>query len=239
MEDKLVQLSTDFQKTTQSRIASTTQNLIRENIAINNELFLLISSWQEIHADNEKLTNQLKEISLESQLTKEQLEKTFHKNVLQAQVIEKLACECSRIITFSEEFFQNKKTIETLEKENNELKSQIRHALYEAEKMKQEKQILEIKIDEQKMDFNKLQCHNHKLERLIHKITIVVKESVGLEEGDDYIKKQTLVNTLSELLSADFLMISVPAEGDASTPTITSEAWLEYTKGNLGLTVKK
>lgn len=43
MEDKLIKLSTDFHKTTQNQIASTTQNLIQENIAINNEvrIFLL------------------------------------------------------------------------------------------------------------------------------------------------------------------------------------------------------
>ncbi|XP_073990259.1 cilia- and flagella-associated protein 157-like isoform X2 [Rhodnius prolixus] len=238
MEDKLIKLSTDFHKTTQNQIASTTQNLIQENIAINNELFLLIGSWQLIHDENEKLTSQLKDASLDTNLAKDQLDETLLTNITLRQILDKLTFEYNRITSFAEEHVHDKNKIKILEQRHEEFQKEKRNLLFEAQKLKQEKHALMIKIDEMIVNFNKIQCHNSKLERIIHKATLVVKEGIGLEnvrtttdlgpeEAEIEARKKSLMQILLDILSEVFILISIPADGDASIPTNTSDEWLK------------
>lgn len=50
------------------------------------QLFLLIGSWQLIHDENEKLTSQLKDASLDTNLAKDQLDETLLTNITLRQV---------------------------------------------------------------------------------------------------------------------------------------------------------
>lgn len=88
--------------------------------------------------------------------------------------------EYNRITSFAEEHVHDKNKIKILEQRHEEFQKEKRNLLFEAQKLKQEKHALMIKIDEMIVNFNKIQCHNSKLERIIHKATLVVKEGIGV-----------------------------------------------------------
>ncbi|XP_026679241.1 cilia- and flagella-associated protein 157-like [Diaphorina citri] len=65
LEKRLLQLSADFQTTFQLRIASHTQRVIRENVAVNNELGTLMTSWKHIMDENLALKQDNTKLRLE------------------------------------------------------------------------------------------------------------------------------------------------------------------------------
>ncbi|KAL1122103.1 hypothetical protein AAG570_003509 [Ranatra chinensis] len=86
METKLLNLSLDFQRATQARIASTTQSVIKENIAINNELNVLISAWKELNIENDNMREELKRLRIEYGIDKREKDRAMERNLIQAQV---------------------------------------------------------------------------------------------------------------------------------------------------------
>ncbi|CAG2053311.1 unnamed protein product [Timema podura] len=98
MEDKLLQLSTDFQAATQVRIAATTHRAIRENIAINNELTRMLKKSEELNSENKVLRSRDNDLRLEVKLHQEEKEITLAKNLVQLKVINKLSQEHEEMV---------------------------------------------------------------------------------------------------------------------------------------------
>ncbi|BES92617.1 chromosome 9 open reading frame 117 [Nesidiocoris tenuis] len=90
MEEKLLQLSLDFQRVTQTKIDSTTQRVIKENIQISNELSKLLKSWHNLHQENENLRDQTRHIKIELSTEKSMVRRIMEKNVSLTQAMERL-----------------------------------------------------------------------------------------------------------------------------------------------------
>lgn len=79
LEKRLLQLSADFQATFQLRIASHTQRVIRENVAVNNELATMMSSWKEMMDENFELKQERTKLQVELshvQATRDEIQRT-------------------------------------------------------------------------------------------------------------------------------------------------------------------
>ncbi|XP_031337183.1 cilia- and flagella-associated protein 157-like [Photinus pyralis] len=93
MEARLMELSSDFQNVTEIRIAATTNRVVRENIAINNELNTMIDTHQRLYDENELLKESNKTFKLEAELHNTEKKKAVSRSSTQTKLICKITSE--------------------------------------------------------------------------------------------------------------------------------------------------
>lgn len=133
MEGQLLQLAQDFQDATELRIAASTHRVIRENIAINNELDSILATQAKLADQNEKYKESEKAAKIAMELAEEERDKAINKNVVQLKVIDQLTTAFQSIRqekglyekrNYDFEILQSK--IQKLVKENENLTLQVR-----------------------------------------------------------------------------------------------------------------
>ncbi|XP_022127905.2 cilia- and flagella-associated protein 157 [Pieris rapae] len=133
MEGRLLQLAQDFQDATELRIAASTHRVIRENIAINNELDNILSTQAKIAEQNEKYKENERAARVAKELAEEERDKAINKNVIQVKVIDQLTLAFQDLQkekglyekkSFDFELLQEK--IQKLTKDNDNLSLQVR-----------------------------------------------------------------------------------------------------------------
>uniref|UniRef100_A0A2A4JLI4 Cilia- and flagella-associated protein 157 n=1 Tax=Heliothis virescens TaxID=7102 RepID=A0A2A4JLI4_HELVI len=163
MEARLLQLAQDFQDATELRVAASTHRVIRENIAINNELENILNSQAKLADQNESFKHTMRAAQVCKELAEEERDEAINKSVVQLKVIEQLTTAYEKIKkekalferkTFNFEGQQEK--IKRLTKENDNLGFQVRileqnlharlsdqnKAVVEAAKMSKERDLL-------------------------------------------------------------------------------------------------
>lgn len=133
MEGRLLQLAQDFQDATELRIAASTHRVIRENIAINNELDSILSTQAKLAEQNEKYKESEKAARIAMELAEEERDKAINKNVVQLKVIDQLTTAFQTVkkerALFEKrnyDFETQQAKIKQLTKENDQLSLQVR-----------------------------------------------------------------------------------------------------------------
>lgn len=182
MEARLLQLAQDFQDATELRIAASTHRVIRENIAINNELDSILATQAKLAELNEKYKESEKSSRIAKELAEEERDKAINKNVVQLKAIDQLTnafqdVKKERALyekrNFDSETLQAK--IQKLTKENENLLLQVRilEQNLHARMSDQNKAIVET---------TKISKENSKLKRILKEAAIAVQAALKLDE---------------------------------------------------------
>ncbi|XP_039281434.1 cilia- and flagella-associated protein 157 isoform X2 [Nilaparvata lugens] len=246
MESKLLQLSLDFQNATQMRIAATTQRVIRENVAVNNELAALMESWRNLTDDVTALKDKDKIMRLEIELQKEEKLIILKKNKIQEKVIEKMTNQYEELESKHQKMMEFQKRCESLETQLQETQQ-----LMEEEKEKSDKTAEKLReIENDQVTYNKkledaiLESDRlHGILRSASKAVmeaIIVEQSPTDDEAFNLSKRQTLLSALLGMFNKAAMPFSARLSG--MEPSIFSVSVSEdeltrqiYETGNLGI----
>lgn len=97
VENRLLQLSNEFAKSNEIRISAHVQRMVRENIALNNELDRLVVTTERLMVDNKRISEQNAEQRLYTQCVLEENARLVDVCQKRLRIIEKLTTELERI----------------------------------------------------------------------------------------------------------------------------------------------
>ncbi|XP_037875511.1 cilia- and flagella-associated protein 157 [Bombyx mori] len=238
MEARLLQLAQDFQDATELRIAASTHRVIRENIAINNELDSILSTQAKLAEQNEKYKESEKSARVAMELAEEERDKAINKNVVQLKVIDQLTTAFQEIKkekalyekrNFDLETLQSK--IQILTKENDDLSLQVR--------------ILEQNLHARMSDQNKSAVEASKTAKEGIKLKKILKEAASAINAALKLDKWASTDPTRNVMDRQVLLSSLldivtqfrEVERADSTDTLASVTKV-YEEGDLGFIPK-
>lgn len=235
MEARLLQLSTDFQDATEVRIASTTHRVIRENIAINNELNLLLETVHRLQEENEQLKSKNTTFRLEAELHNTEKKKTIRKAKVQKHLIEKMCVENDKMKLAVQEMKKR-------DSETDKLKLTIEDNKKEIDDL-----TLNLKIMEQNLHSCRCECLTLKNDfeyyygesnRLLYILCAAVKSiKAALRVQHEQVDEAEEISRREDLLINLLQLLSTVEDTKLRKPSLQSieSASAAYFKGDLGL----
>lgn len=211
MEARLLQLSTEFQDATEIRIAATTHRVIRENIAINNELELMLQTHHNLVGENDKLKNKDRHFRLHAELHEAETRKSLYKNKIQFNVIEKLTEEHEQLRNHLLKYADGEKEIIRISRDLKEAKQTNIN-------LNLNMRILEQNLHHSRCDRTSLETEllylrdeYNRLSDILFQSVIAIQDTLDMkldmnegreiEEGEALAKRENLLQTLLKIMS--------------------------------------
>ncbi|XP_063535716.1 cilia- and flagella-associated protein 157-like [Cydia strobilella] len=207
MENRLMQLAQDFQDNTGLRIAATTHRVIRENIAINNELEKILASQSKLVSQNEKYKKREDAAKLAKELAEEERDLAIKRSIAQLKVIDQLT-------TITQNVKEDKALMAVQNDNIDQLKAKIQQLTKENENLILKVRILEQnlhgKLNEQSKSnlyASKISKENKKIKMILREAVISIQSALRLDEwatkdaNRETVDRETLLLRLLKIVS--------------------------------------
>lgn len=239
VENKLLELSSEFTKASEVRISAHVQRLVRENIALNNELDRIMFTHRRLQSEMQSIKDRDKQRSDATATYRCENKQLIRNCDTQIEIINRLTAECEKMKLTNQVLMDAARSKESAEQ--RELK-----AVKELEEYRAKTNLLEQHVHAIRTECAKhkviVQEHMDESERLANVLTQIkytVKSACrGQNNPDDdpRFREAQRKNLLSELLGI-FLTVNEPLP-KKSFETIESINDM-YNKGDLGMTPSK
>ncbi|XP_063909971.1 cilia- and flagella-associated protein 157 [Zophobas morio] len=238
MEARLLQLSSEFQEATELRIAATTHRVIRENIAINNELDSMLMSHDKLYTENAEIKVRDKTLRQEAQLHEEEKKKALAKVRTQLKIIERLTTE-------HENMTQKLANYQTIEKEMHDICNELQKTKQTILCLNHQIRVLEqnvhgLKCKELSMqtEIGNLEEENDRLTTLLAQAVYAIKEVLEVQTvfSDEALRTSKRESLLTQL----FNLLTESEKKKARRPSMDTIGSLSatYQRGDLGFVPK-
>uniref|UniRef100_A0A2A4JKI5 Cilia- and flagella-associated protein 157 n=1 Tax=Heliothis virescens TaxID=7102 RepID=A0A2A4JKI5_HELVI len=239
MEERLLQLAQEFQDASEMRIAASTHRVIRENIALNNQLDSLLMTQAKVAEQNEKFREDERASRCAKEVAEEQRDKAINKSIIQLKVIDQLTSAFQDVkkqkALYDKKQFDNEKLqmrVQRLTKDNESLLLQVR--------------ILEQNLHASLGEQNKSVVETAKLLREREKYKKILKESAFAVQASLKLDNWSSLDPSREIIDRQIVLKRILAvinqyRDAARAESMESLVSLSriYDKGDLGFEVKK
>ncbi|XP_060524533.1 cilia- and flagella-associated protein 157 [Cylas formicarius] len=237
MEARLLQLSTEFHDASELRIAATTHKVIRENIAVNNELDSMLVAHQKLYKDYQVIKARDKTLRQEATLHDEEKKKALMKVRVQQKVIERLTDEHRDLMKDLNKFKHLEEEVRESRNATRKWTQKIASLEYKIKLLEQNLHNVKSENVSLKTDSMYLQEENNRLSDVLMEGVSCIKEALTIKSESDVslraTKRENLLNTL-------FVLLDKAQEQKVKKPSLETVPSVEatYAVGDLGFVPK-
>lgn len=238
VENKLLELSTEFTKTSDLRVAASTQRLVRENIALNNDMDRMMFTQERLQQENEAMKKKHREIAGQYEVSLAEKKRLFRTGEQQLEIIKNLTSEYESLRDQNSYLKEIKRGHEVARKMTKDNRGELME-------FKEKIRILEQHIHVIECDRQQLKSHTvyHRQEydrvsEIIKSVRLTVKSAIkgDIDQDDPAFRESQRKNLLTDLLN---ILNDLEKHGKkASLETIPSIQDF-YSQGDLGIIPKE
>lgn len=237
VENKLLELSTEFTKTSDLRVAASTQRLVRENIALNNDMDKMVFTQERLQKETEEMKKKHREFAgqYEASLTeKKRLIKTCEQ---QLETIKNLTAEFDSLRdqnTYLKEIKRGHEVARKLTRDNRSEMTSLKEKLRMLEQ-----HVHVIDSDRQQLKAETI-FHRHEFERvssIIKSVRLAVKSAIrgDKDQEDPAFRESQRKNLLTDLMN---ILNNLEKRGRRESLETIRSLDDFYTQGDLGIIPK-
>lgn len=204
VENKLLELSTEFTKSSEIRVAAHTQRLVRENIALNNEMDRMIFTQQKLQEEHESMKKKYQEAMGQFEANANEKKRLVKTCEQQVAIIENLTSEYEKQKDLTDYLMEIKRGHEVARKmtrdnrkELCDYKEKLRALELQIEDLNEDKQKLKLEAMYDNLEFERIS-------NIIKSVRYTVKSAIQgetVETDDPTYKESTRKNLLTDLLN--------------------------------------
>lgn len=238
VENKLLELSTEFTKTSDLRVSASTQRILRENIALNNDMDRILVMQNRLKSENEEMKRKHREVMMQYDANvaeKKRLMKTCEQ---QLSIIKKLTTENENSRDLNNYLMEIRRSHEVARKMTKDNRDELYDLKDKVASLKQHIKIIDHDRQQLKSETLYYQQECERVGNIIRDMRLTVKSALkGDKEYDhDPAFREAQRNTLlTDLLN---ILNNLEKHGEMRKPSIDTIQSIFYEQGDLGFLPK-
>lgn len=240
VENKLLELSTEFTKTSDLRVSASTQRILRENIALNNDMDRILAMQKRLKNENEEMKRKHQEIVMQYEANvaeKKRLMKTCEQ---QLNIIKKLTVENENSRDLNSYLMEVRRSHEVARRMTKDNRSEMQTLKDELFALEQHIRVID--VDRQNLKSETMYTHQEyeRISDIIRSMRLTVKSALRGDKGNDQdiafreAQRNTLLGDLLNILN------NLENQGsEKRKPSIDTIKSTFYDQGDLGFLPKQ
>lgn len=241
VENKLLELSTEFTKTSDLRVSASTQRILRENIALNNDMDRILAMQKRLKNENEEMKRKHQEIVMQYEANlaeKKRLMKTCEQ---QLNIIKKLTTENENSRDLNAYLIEIRRSHEVARRMTKDNRSDMQTLKDEIFALEQHIRVIDADRQSLKSETMYTQNEYERISDIIRSMRLTVKSALRGDKGDD--QDTAFREAQRNTLLGDLLNILNNLENQGSDrqrkPSIDTIKSTFYDHGDLGFLPKQ